>query len=133
MGVKIDRPTITKSETCEMEATCVKLFVTLGHVDGAGEPIEVFITAGHAGECIKAFSEALGRMTSLAMQYGAPLPEVIQQLKGIQCPKPVTFPKAKRVLSCPDAVAKALEALSQKGKNESNVSDEQMHLREDAE
>jgi len=109
MGNKIERPTTTQSVTCEVETACNKLHVILGSVEG--EPIEVFIISGKGGECQKAFCEALGRMISLAMQHGAPLSEVIKQLKAIQCPKPITFPKVKRVLSCPDATAKALTDL----------------------
>jgi ribonucleoside-diphosphate reductase alpha chain len=104
---KISRPTIVPSESHEVKTGCKKLFVTIGSVEG--KPIEIFITAGHTGECVKAFNEALGRTISIGLQYGVPLEEYISQLSGIQCEHPLDFPKESRVFSCPDALAKTLK------------------------
>lgn len=100
------RPVSVPSECHKVETGCKKLYITIGSVDG--KPIEVFITAGHSGDCVKAFNEALGRAISVGLQYGVPLEEYISQLSGIQCEHPLDFPKESRVFSCPDALAKTL-------------------------
>jgi len=59
------------------------LHVTVNDVDG--RPIEVFATVGKAGACEAATTEALGRLTSTALQYGVPVETIIKQLDGITC------------------------------------------------
>lgn len=82
--------------------------------DDQGEPFEVFVEIGKGGSDLKAMSEALGRMISLALRIESGLTpierveEVVNQLKGIGGASSVGFGK-NRVLSLPDAVAKALE------------------------
>lgn len=68
---------------------------------------ECFVVLGKPGGTAAAFSDALGRMTSLAMTHGASPQEVIHQLRGIRDGHPHGFgPNA--VLSAPDGVAKAM-------------------------
>ena len=70
-------------------------------------PRECFIVLGKPGGTAAAFSDALGRMISLAMTHGASPAEVVNQLRGIQDGHPMGFgPDA--VLSVPDGVAKAM-------------------------
>ena len=106
---KIARPTVVPSECHKVATGCKKLYITIGSIDG--KPIEVFITAGHTGDCVKAFNEALGRAVSIGLQYGIPIEEYIKQLAGIQCEHPLDFPKELAVKSCPDALAKTLKGL----------------------
>jgi ribonucleoside-diphosphate reductase alpha chain len=79
----------------------------------AGGPCEVFINVGRAGSDIAALAEAIGRLVSLALRLPCPvrqverLRHVATQLRGIGGSRSVGFGK-KRVLSMPDAVAKAL-------------------------
>jgi ribonucleoside-diphosphate reductase alpha chain len=69
---------------------------------------EVFVNMGKAGGCASSNTEALGRLISLALKKGATPAEIVEQLKGIRCHVPYGVgPNA--VLSCADAVAKALE------------------------
>jgi ribonucleoside-diphosphate reductase alpha chain len=63
---------------------------------------------GKAGGCAASQSEAIGRMVSLAWRSGIEAHNIIDQLKGISCHSPSGFGKNK-VLSCADAVAKAIE------------------------
>ena len=106
---KIARPTVVPSESHEVKTGCKKLFITIGSVED--KPIEIFITAGHTGECVKAFNEALGRAISIGLQYGIPVEEYVRQLQGIQCEHPLDFPKEQAVKSCPDALAKTLKSV----------------------
>lgn len=67
---------------------------------------ECFVVLGKPGGTA-AFSDALGRMISLAMTHGASSQEVIHQLRGIQDGHPYGLgPNA--VLSVPDGVAQAM-------------------------
>ncbi|OEG71524.1 hypothetical protein ATZ36_14275 [Candidatus Endomicrobiellum trichonymphae] len=54
-------------------------------------------------------AEAVSRLISLALRSGVDQQEIIDQLKGIRCPSP-TLTDGGVILSCADAVAKALEA-----------------------
>ncbi|HOQ72734.1 MAG TPA: TSCPD domain-containing protein, partial [Smithellaceae bacterium] len=54
-------------------------------------------------------SEAIGRMVSLAWRSGLQARQVVKQLQGISCHSPSGFGENK-VLSCADAVAKAIQA-----------------------
>src|SRR3712207_8797897 len=47
-------------------------------------PRECFVILGKPGGTAAAFSDALGRMISLAMTHGASPAEVVHQLRGIQ-------------------------------------------------
>lgn len=70
-------------------------------------PRECFIVLGKPGGTAAAFSDALGRMISLAEKYGASPAEIVTQLRGIQDGHPMGFgPNA--VLSVPDGVAQAM-------------------------
>ena len=86
---------------------CGNLYVTINE-DEEGRPFEVFTQIGKAGGCVASQSEALGRMTSLALRAGVEAPEVVKQMRGISCHLPVGF-GAVKVTSCADAMAKAME------------------------
>lgn len=49
----------------------------------AGLPSEVFIISGKAGDESNADAEALGRLTSIALQYGVPAEAIVKTLRGI--------------------------------------------------
>ena len=48
-------------------------------------PIAIFGHMGHANMCFKSEVEAIGRLCSLAMRWGAPIGEAARQLKDITC------------------------------------------------
>ena len=81
------------------------LYVSLNN-DEYG-PRECFVVLGKPGGTASAFSDALGRMISLAEKHGATPEEVHHQLSGIQDGHPAGVgPNA--ILSVPDGVAKAI-------------------------
>jgi ribonucleoside-diphosphate reductase alpha chain len=68
----------------------------------------MFNQIGKAGGCAASQSEAIGRLVSLAFRSGVEPEDIIRQLKGISCHTPVWYREGK-ILSCADAVAKAIE------------------------
>jgi ribonucleoside-diphosphate reductase alpha chain len=70
-------------------------------------PRECFVILGKPGGTAAAFSDALGRMITMALTHGATPAEVVHQLRGIQDGHPAGVgPNA--VLSVPDGVARAM-------------------------
>ncbi|QSV44834.1 vitamin B12-dependent ribonucleotide reductase [Geobacter benzoatilyticus] len=106
-AVKRDRPKALKGWTYQMQTGCGPLYVTVNE-DKAGL-FELFTTMGKAGGCAASQCEAIGRMVSLAWRSGVQARQVIKQLLGISCHLPAGFGDNK-VLSCADAVAKAIQA-----------------------
>lgn len=100
------RPKVTKGMTLEMTTGCGDLYVTINE-DEHGEPFEVFAQLGKGGGCAASQTEAIGRLTSLALRSGIRIEHVIKQLKNITCDRPFGVGKNK-AYSCADAVAKAL-------------------------
>ncbi|WP_243371346.1 vitamin B12-dependent ribonucleotide reductase [Geotalea sp. SG265] len=104
---KRERPKALKGWTYQMQTGCGPLYVTVNE-DKSGL-FELFTTMGKAGGCAASQSEAIGRMVSLAWRSGIQARQVIKQLLGISCHCPAGFGDNK-VLSCADAVAKAIQA-----------------------
>ncbi|MGH3085771.1 MAG: vitamin B12-dependent ribonucleotide reductase [Rubrobacteraceae bacterium] len=99
------RPKTLSGVTKKLQTGHGPLYVTMN--DDEFGPRECFIVIGKPGGTAAAFSDALGRMISLAEKHGAKPREVIHQLKGIQDGHPYGFgPNA--ILSVPDGVAKAM-------------------------
>ncbi len=105
--IKRDRPKALKGWTYQMQTGCGPLYVTVNE-DSAGL-FELFTTMGKAGGCAASQCEAIGRMVSLAWRSGVQARGVVKQLLGISCHAPAGFGDNK-VLSCADAVAKAIQA-----------------------
>jgi ribonucleoside-diphosphate reductase alpha chain len=71
-------------------------------------PIEVFISSGRSGDEANADSEALGRMVSIALQYGVPAEAVVKTLRGINGGMYGSY-QGRMVASKADLIAVALE------------------------
>ena len=104
--IKRERPPVLTGKTYQMTTGCGALYVTINE-DEKGL-FELFNTMGKAGGCAASQSEAIGRLVSLAWRSGIPADPVIRQLIGISCHKPFGFGE-NRVLSCADAIAKAIK------------------------
>lgn len=102
-----ERPAILIGKTTEITTGCGKMYVTINQ-DQEGNVFEVFTSIGKAGGCAQSQSEAIGRLISLNLRSGVEPEFIIKQLKGISCHMPYGF-GAQRVLSCADAVGKALD------------------------
>jgi ribonucleoside-diphosphate reductase alpha chain len=105
---KKKRPSLTRGGTKLMKTGCGKLYVTINE-DENGKPFEVFTNIGKAGGCASSQAEAIGRLISLALRSNIETEEIVKQLKGISCHQPSWYEEG-RLLSCSDAIAKALES-----------------------
>jgi ribonucleoside-diphosphate reductase alpha chain len=83
------------------------MYVTITE-DDKGQPFEIFMSLGKAGGALMADVEAIGRLISLALRSGVPLPEIYRQLRGISSDRAVGLGPHK-VLSVPDAIGIAIE------------------------
>jgi ribonucleoside-diphosphate reductase alpha chain len=82
----------------------LRLFVT----EYEQEPFEVFAIIGRAGSDVMAFTEAIGRLLSLALRCGIPVKLLAEQLRGIGGSRTAGFGPS-RVRSVPDAIGKLLQ------------------------
>ena len=109
------RQDVIHGSTRKIQTGCGNLYVTVNE-DEDGNLFEIFNQIGKAGGCAASQSEAIGRLVSLAFRSGVEPEDIIRQLKGISCHTPVWYREGK-ILSCSDAVAKAIEwHLQEKGK-----------------
>jgi ribonucleoside-diphosphate reductase alpha chain len=101
------RKDVIHGSTRKIRTGCGNLYVTVNE-DEDGKLFEIFNQIGKAGGCAASQSEAIGRLVSLAFRSGVEPEDIIRQLKGISCHTPVWYHEGK-ILSCADAVAKAIE------------------------
>ena len=110
-GASLPRPRarVTTGQTLKFRMGCGTLFVTVNR-DHEG-PCEVFANLGKAGGC-PSQSEATCRVVSVALRSGVDPAQLVEQLKGIRC---MSAARSRHncdrgdVLSCPDAIATAIE------------------------
>jgi ribonucleoside-diphosphate reductase alpha chain len=107
---KRSRPDRLRGTTIRKETPLGTMFVNITE-DDRGQPFEVFVTLGKAGGAAMADAEAMGRLISLALRSGIPLPQVHKQLRGISSDRAVGLGPHK-VLSVPDAIGMAIEEWS---------------------
>ncbi|MEN6428738.1 MAG: adenosylcobalamin-dependent ribonucleoside-diphosphate reductase [Phycisphaerales bacterium] len=103
------RPRTTTGTTSKFRMGCGTLFVTVNK-DEKGI-CEVFANLGKAGGC-PSQSEATCRAVSAALRSGVDPAVMVDQLSGIRCLSAAVARKANKevqVLSCPDAIARAMK------------------------
>ncbi len=101
-----ERPTTVEGTTQKIETGYGGLYVTINE-DEYGL-FEVFSQIGRAGGFTQSFTESLARLISLCLRSGIPPEEIIDQLEGIRSPE-IAFEEGEKILSIPDAMAKALK------------------------
>lgn len=110
-----ERPDVVTGETRKIKTGCGNLYVTINSIDD--QPFEVFATMGKSGGCSTSHLEGISRVITLALSSGVDIFKLIKHLKGIRCPAPIKT-KDGEILSCSDAIAKALEAYAQQHSKE---------------
>ena len=107
------RPLAAAGETIKYETGCGKLYLTI-NLDEEGEPIETFLTTGSDGGCF-VMTEAVSRLTSLALRSGIAPEEIIDQLQSTSTCPSFMYEKGQgkdlEGRSCPDVVARALKEI----------------------
>ena len=108
MSESVDRarPKVVHGVTQKIQTGCGNLFITINE-DEKGL-FEIFANIGKGGGCAASQTEATGRLVSHALRCGVDAESIVEQLKGIRCPRS-SFDEGAIVLSCSDAIAKALE------------------------
>jgi len=101
-----ERPTTVEGTTQKINTGYGGLYVTINE-DEYGL-FEVFSQIGRAGGFTQSFTESLARLISLCLRSGIPTEEIIDQLEGIRSPE-IAFEEGEKILSIPDAMAKALK------------------------
>jgi ribonucleoside-diphosphate reductase alpha chain len=103
----MDRPDIYKGYTRKLKTRCGNIYITLND-DQNGNLVEVLTTLGKGGSCPAAQGEAVSRMVSLSLRYGAPTEEIQQQLRNISCNNVIHY-HGHKVQGCADAIAITLK------------------------
>ncbi len=101
-----ERPEMVTGSTQKMTTGCGGLYVTINE-DDVGI-FELFTAMGKAGGCASSQAEAISRLISLSLRAGVDADAIIRQLAGVRCPSPV-WKDGEMVLSCADAIARALK------------------------
>src|SRR5436309_8852081 len=78
---KRSRPDLLKGATRRVETPLGTMYVNITE-DDKGQPFEVFISLGKAGGALRADVEAIGRLISLALRSGVPLPDIYRGRGG---------------------------------------------------
>ncbi len=107
-----ERPKELVGETIVYRLSNGNIYITANKDEG-GYIKEVFVNLGKSGSDEKTYSEAIGRLISLYLQHGGDVHYVIKSLKGIQG-RSVVWDHGIKLLSVPDAIAKALQTISSK-------------------
>ncbi len=97
------RPDILHGSTQRLKTGCGYLYVTINRQNETTNPFEVFIKLGKSGGCSASYTEAIGKIISVALRSGVPISELADKLIGIGCNAPV-----KNVKSCADAIGQML-------------------------
>ena len=106
MGQKnITRPDKLSGTTYRVPTNESTMFITVNYKNGS--PIELFTTIGKAGGNAGAWTEAISRLISLALQSNVDAHDIANQLVGINSGTPFYYDSVP-YLSIPDAIGKTI-------------------------
>lgn len=108
-NISYERDDELEGYTREVKMGCEKnLFVTC-NFDDNGDLVEVFNILGKSGGCVRTLMDALGIVTSIALQEGADIQKIIDKLENMKCPNPEKVRNEDEIYSCPDAIANTMK------------------------
>lgn len=110
--IPISRSEIGKTigTTNKFKTACGNLYITINR-DMDGNIVETFVNVSKNGIC-KSNIDGISRMISLALRSGTTVDEVVDQLKGINCPACTrALSKGEKLdgISCPDIIARTIQ------------------------
>ncbi len=108
MVEKQSRPKKISGETLEMNSPCGKIYVTMNDNLDTGDLIEVFVRFGKSGTCASLVANALTIITSYGLRSGMDVGDAIKGLIGHGCHKAPVVDGEETILSCVDAIGKAI-------------------------
>ncbi len=106
------RPKAISGQIVKTKTGSGTLYTSIG-LDETEMPVELFINISKHGSEISAFSEALGRVISIALQHNVPVESLAETIIGIIGDKP-TWDNGKLIKSIPDAIGRILKGYSDK-------------------
>lgn len=119
---------IADGKTVRYDTGCGKLYLTI-NVDDNGEPIETFLTTGSDGGC-QVMTEAVSRLTSMALRAGIAPEEIIDQLSSTSTCPSFMYQRGKGAeltgRSCSDVVGKALKKILETSNGLEKISKEEI-------
>ena len=95
------RPDVLFGSTPRIKTGCGNLYMVVN--DEGGLARETLVMFGKAGGCASATTQAVARLSSLALSLGASREDVAEKLSGIGCPHP-----SLECISCMDGIAQIL-------------------------
>jgi len=106
------RPKTLSAEIIKTRTGSGTLYTSVG-LDDRGWPIELFINISKHGSEVSAFSEALGRVISIALQNGVNPQDLADTLIGITGDS-IAWDNGKVIKSVPDAIGKILKEYAER-------------------
>lgn len=110
-----NRNQMVKGSTYKVDTEQGSLYITINE-DEKGI-VEVFLNLGKSGSYTAGYTEAVGRLVSMALRSGLKPEAIINELQGIRTSAP-TMNKGLIVYSVPDAVAKMMKRHLEESKNQ---------------
>ena len=108
------RSDVTQGSNRKVSSGCGRLVVYAG-IGDHDTLEEITVRLGKGGSCASAMTESIARLASIALQHGVPPERIIKQMSGIRChltsrhKSKHTNGQSREILSCPDAIAIALQ------------------------
>ncbi|WP_139800684.1 hypothetical protein [Geothermobacter hydrogeniphilus] len=91
-----------------MKSPCGKIFVTMNDNPDTGDLMEIFVRFGKSGTCASLVANALTMITSYGLRSGMEVADAIKGLIGHGCHKAPVFDEDGQIMSCVDAIGKAI-------------------------
>ncbi|MDO3380427.1 TSCPD domain-containing protein [Geoalkalibacter halelectricus] len=102
------RPKAVRGQTFEMPAPCGRLYVTFNNDPDTGKLMEIFVRFGKSGTCASVVANCTTMAVSKGLRSGLDPLDALKCFVGHSCHRPPAFDNGTMILSCMDAIGKAL-------------------------